>query len=142
MQLQLLQPIVLCKRRRNRHHCAAAMARAMTQEPAVVEDAVVVEPDAAYKGQCLVGVDVADAICRDGMVDGVSACRRGRRCDGARACRRGRRCGGRWADRRGGSRLTPPVLLARVTLWWRRPLWWSLTDLSTIRLSILSLFDW
>ena len=99
LQLQLLQPIVLFKQRRNRHRCAAAMAQAMTQGPAAVGNAVVVEPDAACEGQRLVGGDVADASCRDGVGDGASAYRRGRRCDGARACLRGQRCGGRWTDR-------------------------------------------
>ena len=72
------------------HHCAAAMAQAMTRGPAAVGDAVVAEADAACEGQHLVGADAADAIHRDGMGDGASA------------CRRGQRCGGCWGDRRGG----------------------------------------
>ena len=92
------------------HRCAAAMAQAMTRGPAAVGDAVVAEADAACEGQHLVGAHAADAIHRDGMGDGASACRRGQRHVGARACRRRRLCGGRWADRRGGSKLTPLAL--------------------------------
>ena len=78
------------------------MAQAMTRGPAAVGDAVVAEADAACEGQHLVGADVADAICRNGVGDGASACRRGQCCNGTRACRRGQRCGGCWGDRRGG----------------------------------------